>query len=60
VEEMNTVKVKPWGEGQGDHVLIDSVDFDPTRHELIKPEDPQALVQPVQAPKPGKPEPKRR
>lgn len=30
-----TIKVMPWGEGQGDHVLINEADFDPERHELF-------------------------
>ena len=30
-----TVKVKPWGDDQGDHVLINEVDFDPAVHELF-------------------------
>lgn len=30
---METMKVKPWGEGQGDHVLINAADFDAARHE---------------------------
>lgn len=29
---MNTIKVKPWGEGQGDFVLINAEDFDPELH----------------------------
>lgn len=28
-----TMKVKPWGEGQGDFVLIDAADFDPDKHQ---------------------------
>lgn len=30
-----TLKVKPWGEGQGDFVVINEVDFDPDLHELL-------------------------
>lgn len=28
----NTMKVKPWGKGQGDFVLIDRKNFDPSFH----------------------------
>jgi hypothetical protein len=29
---MGTIKVKPWGDGQGDHVVINEADFDPEKH----------------------------
>lgn len=29
-----TLKVKPWGKGQGDFVEINREDYDPARHEL--------------------------
>ena len=29
---MGILKVKPWGKGQGDHVLINAEDFDPKFH----------------------------
>ena len=29
---MAVMKVKPWGKGQGDHVLIDEADFNPKFH----------------------------
>lgn len=29
---MDTIKVKPWGEGQGDHVVINAEDFNPDIH----------------------------
>jgi len=32
---MNTLKVKPWGKGQGDYVLINEEDFDPEVHEKL-------------------------
>jgi hypothetical protein len=32
---MAVIKVKPWGEGQGDHVLIDEQDFIEGFHEKI-------------------------
>lgn len=34
--QVETVKVKPWGEEQGDHVLINKDDFDPERHQLLE------------------------
>jgi hypothetical protein len=37
---MAVIKVKPWGKGQGDHVLIDDFLFDPAKHELYEPEKP--------------------
>lgn len=30
--ELKIMKVKPWGQGQGDHVLINESDFDPSFH----------------------------
>jgi predicted RNA-binding protein Jag len=33
---METMKVKPWGNGQGDHVVINKADFDPKKHEELK------------------------
>lgn len=35
-----TMKVKPWGEGQGDFVVINASDFDADIHELfgVEPE----------------------
>ncbi|WKN20816.1 hypothetical protein [Azotobacter vinelandii] len=33
---MNTVKVKPWGQDQGEFVLINEDDFDPNVHELLE------------------------
>lgn len=32
---METMKVKPWGKGQGDYVLINAEDFDPAKHEKL-------------------------
>lgn len=29
---MGTMKVQPWGQGQGDFVVIDESEFDPERH----------------------------
>ncbi|MGZ3309098.1 MAG: hypothetical protein ACXU8R_11320 [Xanthobacteraceae bacterium] len=39
---MQTMKVKPWSEDQGDHVLINKADFDPERHEPLEGEAPDA------------------
>ena len=33
---MQTMKVKPWGTGQGDFVLIDVANFDPSVHEPLE------------------------
>ena len=30
-----TIKVKPWGEGQGEFVVINKDDFDPEKHQLF-------------------------
>lgn len=32
---MKTIKVKPWGKDQGDHVVINEADFDPSFHTLL-------------------------
>jgi hypothetical protein len=32
---MDTIKIKPWHESQGDHVVINKGDFDPDKHELL-------------------------
>lgn len=34
---MNTIQVKPWGEGQGDYVLINEEDFVEGAYELYAP-----------------------
>lgn len=36
---MKTMKVKPWAEGQGDHVLINAHDYDASVHEALDPVD---------------------
>jgi len=36
---MKTIKVKPWGEGQGDHVVINESDYDPKVHKLLDEAD---------------------
>lgn len=36
---MNIMKVKPWGEGQGDHVLLNVSDFDPAFHVPLDAEE---------------------
>lgn len=40
---MQTMKVKPWSDDQGDHVVINAEDFDPAVHEPLEatgPNDP--------------------
>ncbi|RVD77009.1 hypothetical protein [Pseudomonas koreensis] len=39
---MGTIQVKPWGEGQGDFVLINEEDFDKDVHELYGDKKPTA------------------
>lgn len=36
---MNVLKCKPWGEGQGDHVLVNEEDFNPDFHKLLEEAD---------------------
>lgn len=35
METPKTIKVQPWGEGQGDHVVINEADFDSKFHKLL-------------------------
>lgn len=35
MDTVKTIKVKPWGEGQGDHVTINESDFNPDFHVLL-------------------------
>lgn len=37
-----TMKVKPWGLGQGDHVVINVTDFDPAKHEKYEEDSASA------------------
>lgn len=39
-----TIKVKAWAEGQGDHVVINKSDFDPDMHEMFEPPVEQGLT----------------
>jgi hypothetical protein len=50
---METIKVKPWGEGQGDFVLLNAADFVEGQHELYEPAAPEP--EPEQTP-PAEPE----
>ena len=34
---MPEIKVKPWGQGQGEFVEIEAADFDPEFHTLFEP-----------------------
>ena len=36
---MKTIKVKPWGKEQGDHVVINESDYDPKVHKLLDEAD---------------------
>ena len=36
---METIKVNPWGDGQGDFVVICASDFDPKTHTLYGAEE---------------------
>lgn len=50
---MQTMKVKPWGEGQGDHVIINVEDFNPDFHvayeEAATPKKPSRKPKGAQA-----------
>ena len=48
---MQTIRVKPWGEGQGDFVLINAEDFDPASHVMVEPATPDEAeaVKPAKA-----------
>ncbi|EXF96287.1 hypothetical protein HK44_020625 [Pseudomonas fluorescens HK44] len=37
-----TIQVKPWGEGQGDFVIINEDDFNEDFHELLEAKKPTA------------------
>lgn len=49
---IETIKVKPWGEGQGEFVIINADDFDPSVH---KPYDPAAAGSSVSSETPAHP-----
>lgn len=34
--ELETIKVKPWGDDQGDFVIINKDDFDDAKHKLYE------------------------
>jgi hypothetical protein len=40
MDTCKTIKVKPWGEGQGEFVEINAEDFDPNIHEAISADEP--------------------
>lgn len=42
--ELKVIKVKPWGEEQGDFVLINETDFDPDKHEHYEEEKQKSLT----------------
>lgn len=50
----DTMKVKPWGSGQGDHVLIDAAAFDPAVHVPLDANEPAGDGAPADAPRRGR------
>lgn len=58
---MGAIKVKAWGEGQGDFVVIDEENFDPEFHVLYEAPAPEApanlsdIEHPEQSAKPDAP-----
>jgi len=38
---METIKVKPWGQGQGDFVIINAEDFNPEFHVKLEEDKPK-------------------
>jgi hypothetical protein len=51
---MNTIKVKPWGEGQGEFVIVNAEDFNPDFHKRYEAE--AVKEETVEAPQIAKPE----
>jgi hypothetical protein len=47
---VKTVKVKPWGEGQGDFVEINEDDFDPKTHKKLSDAELAKLEKAADAP----------
>lgn len=41
---IETMKVKPWGKDQGDHVVVNAEDFDPKVHQRLDDEAKPAKV----------------
>lgn len=52
---IETIKVKPWGDGQGDFVVINKDDFDPDLHEAL--DDKPAEQKPRRQAKPKSADP---
>lgn len=50
---MKIMKVKPWGEGQGDFVVINEDDFDPKFHSKLDKPAPKKKVAKKKAVKKG-------
>ena len=50
---MDIMKVKPWGEGQGDYVLVNVSDFDPTFHTPLDAEEAAKVADKLHAEKAG-------
>lgn len=59
MDACKTVKVKPWGEGQGEFVEINAEDFDPKQHKLVEGEvapEPGAKLEVEADPMPANPD----
>lgn len=50
----NVIKVKPWSEDQGDHVLINEADFDPSVHVRFDEAADASTAKPTKAKAPKK------
>lgn len=48
---MATIKVKPWGEGQGDFVIIDEENFDKDFHRLYTDTNDEPKLKETKKPK---------
>lgn len=44
---MAILKVQPWGEGQGDFVIIDEENFDPKFHKLYEEKGAEKPKKPI-------------
>lgn len=50
---MDIMKVKPWGQGQGDYVLLNVSDFDPAFHAPLNAEEAAKVADKLPAEKAG-------
>lgn len=53
MDHPKTVKVKPWGQNQGEYVIMNESDFDPARHVMYNPGETRVIQDPM---KPTNPE----